>query len=136
MTGKRNALVYACTDQEGEDRIHIAAGVNLEDATLNVVCGSIAIGRGTFCGHRVMLLTGSHKPNGEVADQGRDIIIGEDVWLASGCIVLGPCTIGDRCVVAAGAVVSPRSELEAGWVYAGVPARKLRLAEDEALAAC
>jgi acetyltransferase-like isoleucine patch superfamily enzyme len=129
MTGKRNALVYAC-DGQGDDRIHITGGVCLEDAILNVTCGSITIGRGTQCGHRVMILTGSHKLSGkrEMADQGRDIVIGEDVWLASGCIILGPVTIGDRCVIAAGAVVT--KDCEAGWVYAGVPARKIRLAED------
>jgi acetyltransferase-like isoleucine patch superfamily enzyme len=126
----RNALIFANDDQEGEDRIHIAVGVCLEDAILNVVCGSITIGRGTFCGHGVKILTGSHRLSGkrEMADQGRDIVIGEDVWLASGCIILGPCKIGDRCVIAAGAVVT--RDCEAGWIYAGVPAKKLRLAVD------
>jgi acetyltransferase-like isoleucine patch superfamily enzyme len=127
---KRDALVYACDDQNGDDRIRILGNVCLEDAILNVTCGTITIGTGTQCGHRVMILTGSHNLNGkrEMADQGRDIVIGEYVWLASGCIILGPCTIGDRCVIAAGAVVT--KDCEAGWIYAGVPAKKLRLAVD------
>jgi acetyltransferase-like isoleucine patch superfamily enzyme len=127
---KRDALVYACDDQDGDDRIRITGDVCLEDAILNVTCGTITIGHGTICGHRVMILTGSHKLDGErgMADQGRDIVIGEGVWLASGCIILGPVTIGDRCVIAAGAVVT--KDCEAGWIYGGNPAKKIRLAVD------
>jgi len=122
---KHTAVVYG-----DSSRLTVAPDASLEDATINLACGSITIGRGTFCGHRVMLLTGSHKLNGkrDIADQGRDIVIREDVWLASGCIILGPCTIGDRCVIGAGAVVT--KDCEGGWLYAGNPAKKIRLAND------
>lgn len=122
-----NATIYC---HEGEDdRLTVGEHVALEDALINLTCGRVHIGAGTFCGHRVMILTGSHKLSGDrrMSDQGRDITIGEGVWLASGCIILGPCRIGDRCVIAAGAVVT--KDCDAGWLYAGVPARKVKRVE-------
>lgn len=56
---------------------------------------------------------------------GGDIIIGEDCWIASNVTVLGPCEIEDNVIVAAGAVVLA-GRLESGWIYGGVPAKKLK----------
>jgi acetyltransferase-like isoleucine patch superfamily enzyme len=55
----------------------------------------------------------------------RGIRIGNDVWLGAGVRVLDGAVIGDGCVVAAGAVV--RGELEPYGIYAGVPARLVRM---------
>jgi acetyltransferase-like isoleucine patch superfamily enzyme len=116
----------------GGKKLRLHGDVTLNNALINLACGTVTIGHGTFCGYNVCILTGSHHLDGvrSRAPQGRDIVIGRDVWIASNATILGPCTIGDRCVVAAGAVVPPRSELEAGWMYAGVPIRKVRPAID------
>jgi acetyltransferase-like isoleucine patch superfamily enzyme len=63
---------------------------------------------------------------GLIADQPlskRGIRIGDDVWLGAGVRVLDGTTIGDGCVVAAGAVV--RGHLETNGIYGGVPAKFL-----------
>jgi acetyltransferase-like isoleucine patch superfamily enzyme len=65
---------------------------------------------------------------GLIADQPltkRGVRIGNDVWLGAGVRVLDGAVIGEGCVVAAGAVV--RGELEAYGIYAGVPARLVRM---------
>jgi acetyltransferase-like isoleucine patch superfamily enzyme len=113
-------------------RLKIDPCVNLMNALVNVACGTVTVGYGTFCGHNVSILTGSHTLEGlrSRAPATRNITIGKFVWIASNATILGPCTIGDRAVVAAGSVVPPRSELEAGWMYAGVPVRKVRPAID------
>ena len=51
----------------------------------------------------------------------RDVRIGSDVWLGVRVVVVAGVTIGDGCVVGAGAVVT--RSLPAGSVAAGVPAR-------------
>jgi len=56
-----------------------------------------------------------------------DIVIGDDVWIGYGVIVLDNVTIGDGAVVAAGAVV--RSDIPPGAIAAGVPARVVGLRE-------
>ena len=55
--------------------------------------------------------------------------IGHDVWIASNVIVLQGVTIGNGAIIGSGAVVT--KDVEAGWIYAGVPARKIRPRTDD-----
>ena len=48
--------------------------------------------------------------------------IGHNVHLGAGAVVLMGCTIGDHCVIAAGAVVPQHTEIPAWSVAVGVPA--------------
>lgn len=113
-----------------ESKVIRGKNTKLLNAILNVSSGTITIGDDTFFGHNVSILTGSHFLTGNRKDyhkEGRDIVIGNNVWIASNVTVLGPCTIGDDAVIAAGSVVT--KDVEGGWVYAGVPARKLKKVE-------
>ncbi|CAN5118591.1 CatB-related O-acetyltransferase [soil metagenome] len=59
-----------------------------------------------------------------------DVIIGNDVWLASGCTVLSGVTIGDGAVVGAHAVV--RRDVEPYGIVSGNPAAMVRKRFDDA----
>ncbi|WP_179235051.1 MULTISPECIES: acyltransferase [unclassified Burkholderia] len=113
------------------DRVSLGEGVQLVNTLMNVSSGHIVIGDQTFFGHNVSLITGTHPLTEQMSArhdyprEGRDIVIGRGVWIASNAIVTGPCTIGDHAVIAAGAIVTC-DEVEAGWLYGGVPARKIR----------
>ncbi|MGZ4953953.1 MAG: acyltransferase [Methylobacter sp.] len=115
----------------GRERVITGKNVKLVNSLLNVTSGTISIGDNTFFGHNVMVLTGTHNIDMTGVDRqtfptsGRDITIGNGVWIASGAIILGPCEIGDNAVVSAGAVVCG-GRLESGCIYAGIPARKIR----------
>jgi maltose O-acetyltransferase len=105
------------------DKLSLAAGVVSNDALFNTRCGTITVGKGTHFGHGVRLLTGAHDstdPDFGLDPKDRSISIGENCWLASYCIVLGPVRIGDGCVIGAGAVVT--KDCEPGWLYVGNPA--------------
>jgi galactoside O-acetyltransferase len=52
------------------------------------------------------------------------IIIGDDVWLGANCVILRDTTIGNGCIVGAGAVVT--NDLPPMSIAAGVPARIIR----------
>lgn len=103
--------------------------VSFVNALFNVSSGTIMVGDNSFFGHNVCLLAAGHPTNGNRQDwhkEGYDIVIGKNVWVASNVTILGPCRIGDNAVIGAGAVVT--KDLEGDWVYAGVPARKLKRA--------
>jgi acetyltransferase-like isoleucine patch superfamily enzyme len=109
--------------------IHPTAGVN--DALFNTESGTIVVGEHAFFGFRVLGLTGTHDiaargaaRQDAVPPQGRDVTIETGAWVASGAIVLGPCTIGESAVVAAGAVVT--ADVPARVVVGGVPAQVIR----------
>jgi len=43
-----------------------------------------------------------------------------------GAIVMDDCVVESNSIIAAGAVVTEGTRVEAGTIYAGVPARKLK----------
>lgn len=112
-------------------RLHIHPTASVNDALFNTESGEIVVGEHAFFGFRVLVLTGTHDISAQgqtrqdaVPSRGRDITIEEGAWVASGAIVLGPCTIGASAVVAAGAVVT--ANVPARAFVAGVPARVVR----------
>jgi carbonic anhydrase/acetyltransferase-like protein (isoleucine patch superfamily) len=55
----------------------------------------------------------------------------DNVLIGIGAIVLDDAVIGANSVIAAGAVVLPGTKVEAGSIYAGMPARKVKDITDE-----
>jgi len=82
-----------------------------------------------FIGQRVMINTGDHEYKSgdclirEQPTTYRPIMIGDDVFIGMGAIILSGVKLGKGCVVAAGAVVT--RDVAPYSVVAGVPARKL-----------
>jgi len=88
--------------------------------------GQIIIGDDVLFGPEVMLTAATyrHDLGHPVTDQPMvedDIVIGNDVWLATRAVVLPGTRLGDGCIVAAGAVV--RGEFPPMSIIAGSPAR-------------
>ena len=114
------------------ERLHISPKADVFTCFFNTNSGSVTVGDYTFAGSGVSLLAGSHDPHltglmrrdADLKD-GCDIVIGNGVWLASGCSLLGPCTVGDNAVIAAGAVVTPGTHVPANTIYGGIPAREI-----------
>ena len=112
---------------ESRLRIHETAIVN--NALFNVSGGTITVGKDAFFGHDIAILTGTHDIEKFGRERqlafprsGRDVVIGEGVWLASH--VLGPVTIGEHAVVAGGSLV--REDVAPYTVVAGRPAKVVK----------
>lgn len=86
----------------------------------------VTIEKDVFCGHDVLILTGSHDPTKfgkerQMSSAGGPITIHEGVWIASRAMILGPAEIGKFAVIAAGSVV--RGNVPDYALVAGNPAK-------------
>ncbi len=88
----------------------------------------ITIGDDVQIGPNVQLLTPTHPieagPRRDKWEAARPIVVGDNVWLGGGAVVLPGVTIGENTVVGAGAVVT--RDLPADVVAVGNPARVIR----------
>jgi maltose O-acetyltransferase len=89
--------------------------------------GRITLGRSCAIGNEVHFATHHHLPRqqgraGELVV--RPITVGDGAWIGSRAVLLPGVNVGERCIVAAGAVVT--SDCEPDGVYAGVPATRQR----------
>ena len=124
-----------------KERLFLDKNVILTNSVLNLRSGSIRIGENSFFGHGVMLLTGKHDISAfgldrhkAVPTDGRDIIIGKGVWIASGSIILGPCEIGDNSVIGAGCIINkniPKNSYCVMGIQDQLVIKKLRGTEPE-----
>jgi acetyltransferase-like isoleucine patch superfamily enzyme len=95
--------------------------------------GGLVIGDNVRIAAHTVIIPANHGmalDGGPMADQPlsrRGIRIGDDVWIGAGARILDGTEIEDGCVVGAGAVV--RGRLAAHGIYAGVPARLVRMRE-------
>ncbi|MFA3875596.1 sugar O-acetyltransferase [Streptomyces sp. MMCC 100] len=100
--------------------------VNYNLTALDVA--AITIGEDCQIGPNVQLLTPTHPlepgPRRDKLEAARPIVIGDNVWLGGGAIVLPGVTIGDNAVIGAGAVVT--EDVPADVVAVGNPARPVR----------
>ncbi len=88
------------------------------------VC-SVTIGDGTQIGPGVQIYAADHPRETEVRrtglELGRPVVIGRNVWIGGGAMVLPGVVIGDDAVVGAGSVVT--RDVESGATVMGNPAR-------------
>ncbi len=88
----------------------------------------VHIGRNAFIAPGVQIYTAGHdlghlKRNSGV-EYGRAVAIGRDCWIGGSAVICPGVTIGDRCVVAAGAVVT--RDVPDDSLVGGNPARIIR----------
>ena len=88
--------------------------------------GRIVIGNDVLFGPDVMVTAAGYRFNDghPVTDQAMDeadVIIGNDVWLSTGVIVLPGVTIGDGAIIGAGAIVT--KDIPAMAIAVGAPAK-------------
>lgn len=101
------------------DDVFLNSGVNLYAAR------SVVIGSRCHLGDGVAVAdTAHHEVEPGAGVPVRDVVIGDDVWLARNALVLPGVRIGDGSVVAAGAVVT--ADVPPRTLVAGVPAKPVR----------
>jgi len=108
------------------DRSFININCTVLDAPISE--GAITIGDDCLIGPNVQLLAVSHAVNPSQRlnkeNFAAPIIIGNNVWIGAGAIILAGVSIGDNSVIGAGSVVT--KSIASNTVVAGNPAIKLK----------
>ena len=92
--------------------------------------GRIEIGEDCLLGPEVMLIASNYSfgpglITRDAPKKQNDIVLGRNVWLGARVIVTAGVSIGDNCVIGAGAVVT--RDIPENTVAAGVPAKVLEM---------
>jgi maltose O-acetyltransferase len=91
----------------------------------------VTIGSDTMFGPAVQIYTATHplgyRERRAGLEAGKPIVIGSDVWVGGGAILLPGVTIGSRSVIGAGSVVT--KDVPEGVFAAGNPCRVIRTLE-------
>jgi maltose O-acetyltransferase len=92
----------------------------------------VRIGSRTMFGPNVQIYTATHPLNHKERASGleyaKPIIIGEDVWVGGSVVICPGVSIGDRCVLGAGSVVT--KDIPPDVFAAGNPCRVIRKLEN------
>ncbi|MFC4700152.1 acyltransferase [Glaciecola siphonariae] len=113
--------VFSQADIEISEGVYIGPQCNI---------GLCSIGKDTLIGSGVHIMSGKKQhnfdnPDVPIRDQGghfEKITIGENCWLGNCALLMA--SVGDRCVVAAGAVVA--QEFDGNVLIAGNPGQQLK----------
>lgn len=104
--------------------------INFNCVFLDVV--AIGIGSRTQIGPAVQIYAADHPREaalrGRGLESGRPVVIGTDVWIGGGAIVLPGVTIGDGALIGASSVVT--KDVAPGAKVAGNPARPIAARRD------
>lgn len=114
ITGDRCSFWFHSVVRGDVNQIRLGRQVNVQDGAI-IHCtyqkADTIIGNNVSIGHRA-IVHGCH--------------IEDNVLIGMGSIVMDHAHIPSLCVIGAGAVVTENSQLESGWIYAGLPAKKLK----------
>lgn len=113
----------------GSARVAIGEGTFVNYGCMFNTSAQISLGARCDVGMQVTFATSSHQIGTEARRAGpataAPIVVGDGAWIGARVVVLGGVHIGAGAVIAAGAVVT--KDCEENSLYAGVPARKIKI---------
>ena len=111
------------------DRIEIGEKVGFNYGCYVNGFGGLTIGDRTIIGPYTMIHTANHEMDTDrpIPEQGWNldpVVLGSDIWIGMGVCILPGVTLGDGCVVGAGAVVT--RDVEPYAIVVGNPAKAIK----------
>ncbi|RMG20211.1 MAG: gamma carbonic anhydrase family protein [Bacteroidetes bacterium] len=117
--GSQSSIWYQAVLRGDVGAIHIGERSSIQDGTI-IHCTTgrspVVVGNDVIVGHRVIL---------------HGCTIEDEVLVGMGAIVLDEARLPSHCLLAAGALVPEGMQLESGYLYAGIPARKIKALRPE-----
>ena len=118
--GDNCSVWYQAVVRADVNSIKIGNKVNIQDGAI-IHCtyetAATTIGNNVSVGHRAII---------------HGCTIEDNVLVGMGAIIMDQALVKSNCLIAAGAVVLENSVLESGYIYAGVPAKKVKKLTAEA----
>jgi len=118
VIGKECSIWFQTVIRGDCNKIIIGNNVNIQDGSMvhgTVGRGDTVLGDNVSVGHRA-IIHGCHiEPN---------------VLIGMGAIILDDVIIPSNTIIAAGALVTSGMKIESGYIYAGVPAKKLKAIDE------
>ena len=124
-----NSIIRARVFVSNASNIHIGERSKVGEFSRLYSFDQVKIGDDVEIGNGFLLYTNEHIFDGKsaVSKQGsvsKNIIIANDCYIGANVTILGGVTIGERCIVGSCSLVN--KSLEGGYIYAGVPAKRIR----------
>ena len=117
----------------GGNKLSVGKGAFISYDNFFDLTDEIVIGNNVRIAMRSTFITSSHEIAGDKQRAGKathaPIHIGDGCWIGGNVTILPGVSIGEGTVVAAGAVVT--KNCEANSIYAGVPAKKIKVLSEE-----
>ncbi len=114
VLGSKCTVWFTAVIRGDVNSIRIGDETNIQDgAVLHCTYqqAALSIGSRVSIGHRALV---------------HGCTVADDVLIGMGAIVMDHAVVGTGCIIAAGAVVLENFVCEPGFLYAGVPARKIK----------
>lgn len=107
---------------------YLGDGVYMNTGCVVLDCARVEIGARTLLGPTVQIYTAIHPLDAQqraaYVETAKPVILGCNVWIGGGAILLPGVTVGDNAVVGAGSVVA--KDVPADCVVVGNPAKVIR----------
>ena len=112
----------------GESGLELGDDIDINSFTHIFATGGVKIGDGTLISSNCSLASVTHPINSEKRFEEpiieKPIIIGKNVWIGTGAIIVPGVTIGDHAIVGAGSIVT--KDVQEKTIVVGNPAKFLR----------
>ena len=118
---------YSCINNAVGD---VVIGDHTRIGLHNTIIGPVTIGSHVNLAQGITVTALNHNfeaPERRIDEQGvstQQVTIGDDIWIGANAVVLPGVTVGNHCVIAAGAVVT--KDVPPHSLVAGVPAKIIK----------
>ncbi|WP_044290887.1 acyltransferase [Rivularia sp. PCC 7116] len=109
--------------------LHISSSVQINDGVVIDYTGGITIAENTLIAQQSIIYSHSHGLNPHSKPKPMPKNIGSNCWLGARCLILESCSqISSGSIIGAGSTVT--KDIDKKGIYAGVPARFIRMLPD------
>lgn len=131
---KNGVILFGIPQLIKRGNIIFEKGVRINEKVFIHGAGGVTVGENTTLSHGVSIISTGYDINNwdtnKILKEHKDeqVILGKNIWICANVTILPGVSINDDIIVAAGSVVT-KNLLESGYIYGGVPAKKLKKIE-------